>query len=261
MKTTEIIEIIESIAPPHLAAPWDNCGIQVASQNTEVAHMALCLDPTPQSIQEALEKGATFILSHHPLLIQGRLPHKLDAYHEVLRLLFTHNALLYAAHTSLDINIQGPAGWLAQVLHLKNIKPLEQVDNMPNGNVAGFGIVGDLEKPMEHDDLIEKLKQHLNLNTATFCGACTKKAYSKIAYCPGSGASFMHKAKALAADIFITGDVKYHSALESPLCMLDVGHHSLEEEMMRQLAKQLNSQLSGVRIEFIASTSPFYPVL
>ena len=56
MKTPEIISAIEKIAPPHLAASWDNCGLQVASCEDDITVMALCLDPTPQSVAKALDE-------------------------------------------------------------------------------------------------------------------------------------------------------------------------------------------------------------
>ncbi len=261
MKLDDIIHCIEKTAPPHLAASWDNCGIQVASANDTVTVLALCLDPSPTSIAKALAIGAQCIISHHPLLMQGRLPNTLDHYHEVLRLLFTHAASLYAAHTSLDINPHGPAGWLAKSLQLKDISVLENIDPMPNGLMAGYGIVGQLPKPLSHEDFMHTLAQYIDLSTATLCGKCVDKPYTRIAYCTGSGSSLAHKAHAQNADIFITGDVKYHSALESPLCMLDVGHHSLEEEMMRKFALELAPQLSNVRVEFIASASPLRPAI
>ena len=41
--------------------------------------------------------------------------------------------------------------------------------------------------------------------------------------------------------------------------MLDVGHHSLEEEMMRRFAQQLARELAQVEVRFVASTAPFKP--
>lgn len=67
-------------------------------RDQEAAVLAVCLDPTPSSISKALELGAECILSHHPLLLKPVLPARLDAYHEVLRLLLTADVPLYAAH-------------------------------------------------------------------------------------------------------------------------------------------------------------------
>lgn len=268
MKLSEIIHVIEKTAPKGQAASWDNCGVQVAPSapldSVDVTHMALCLDPTPQSVQKALDAGAQCVLSHHPLLMQPRLPAKADAYHRVLSLLFRRDATLYAAHTSLDINPFGPAGWLARELKLTDTALLEPTGILPEGcphagEVCGFGVVGNLPTPVTLAELLEKLGQHIALDAATLCGPQPERV-SRVAYCTGSGSSMMGGAAKLGADIFITGDVKYHSALESPLCMLDVGHHSLEEEMMRRFATELTPALPGVHVDFVPSVSPLRPV-
>lgn len=98
MQLIEIINAIEKIAPLAAAASWDLSGLQVAAARQEAAVLAVCLDPTPSSISKALELGAECILSHHPLLLKPVLPARLDAYHEVLRLLLTADVPLYAAH-------------------------------------------------------------------------------------------------------------------------------------------------------------------
>ena len=81
----------------------------------------------------------------------------------------------------------------------------------------------------------------------------------RIAICPGSGSSLAPEAAAAGADLLITGDVKYHAALEFPLPVLDVGHFSLEEEMMRRFALQLKEQASDVAVQFVPAQDPLAP--
>ncbi len=230
--------------------------------------MALCLDPTPQAIHKAIGMKADFILSHHPLLMKGRLPNKIDAFHEVLRTLMQHDVALYAAHTSLDVNGKGPAAWLARALQLKETSVLDSVGMYKNSEGEeyefGYGLVGDLPASLSYAQLMEILGNYIDLSTATISGPYAEDIlqstpFTRIAYCPGSGSSFMHKAHALGAQMFITGDVKYHFALESPLCMLDVGHHSLEETMMQQWQEVLSNLLPTIKISFIPSQSPLRP--
>lgn len=259
MKISNIIEYIEKIAPLTMAAAWDNSGMQAAARREEADHVAVCLDPTPSSIGAALDLGAQLVCSHHPLLMQPRLPHKVDAYHEVLSLLFRHDAALYAAHTSLDCNPAGPAGWLADALDLRRREVLEPTGTLPDGGIGGFGLIGDLSEPVSWSALMQLLHRLIPLDAAVVCGSAPQSV-RRVAYCPGSGASLVHAASRLGADLYITGDVKYHTALEAPLCVLDVGHHSLEEEMMRRFAAFLAARMPGARIEFVASASPLRPV-
>ena len=125
MHIAEIISIIEQMAPLQGAASWDVSGLQVAAHRTDATRLAVCLDPSPASVSAALELGAQCILSHHPLALKPSLPNRIDHYHEVLRLLLTNDVPLYAAHTSLDVNSDGPVSWLARELHLDNLAVLE----------------------------------------------------------------------------------------------------------------------------------------
>lgn len=258
MKIYEIIDIIETTAPLAQQAAWDASGMQVAALQVEVEHLALCLDPTPEHVETALAQGARMVISHHPLLMQARLPAVPDHFHAVLSLLFRHDAALYAAHTSLDVNPRGPAGWLAHALELRHLDILERTGVLPDGQTYGFGGVGELPLPLDMPTLLQRLGQSIALETATLCGPMPQ-SIRRVAWCTGSGASLMTAAHAAGADVFITGDVKYHMALEAPLCVLDVGHHSLEEEMMRRFAHELEQTLPAVRVSFVASASPLRP--
>lgn len=255
MDIGEIIASIEAIAPLRNAAPWDKCGIQVASHRQNVQTLAVCLDPTPSSIDAALKAGADFILSHHPLSLAPTLPARLDDFHEVLRLLLGADVPLYAAHTSLDSNPKGPAGWLAEELQLKNTEVLEVLSDDDNC-VAGFGLVGNLGTSMAFSEIALRLQQFFSLDTATLSGN-VPATVRRIAYCTGSGGGLCEHAEDAGADLYITGDIKYHTALASRIAILDVGHHALEEEMMRRMSVAMQQKHAGIKVVFIPSSSPF----
>ncbi len=254
MLIKNLIKAIEQTADPALQEDWDQSGLQVASVRTEAFHAAVMLDATPGAIQAALKAGADFLLSHHPLALKPALPNRLDAWHKALRLLLRADAPLYAAHTSLDANLAGPAGWLGDALQLNNKRPLEKTGCQEN---TGFGQVGDLPEPVNPQKLLGRILQLCGLRTAALAGPKLPQAIGRIAYCGGSGASMLHIAQAVGAELYVTGDVKYHAALEAEIPVLDVGHHSLEEEMMRQFARQLADMLPEIEVTFFPSASPF----
>ena len=262
MQLSDIIDCIEQIAPPAAQASWDASGIQVASRQETVNKLAVCLDPSPASVGQALQQGAQCILSHHPLALKPTLPRVLDNYHEVLRLLLCNGASLYAAHTSLDVNAEGPAGWLAAELGLQGLAVLEPVPGAPASETLplGYGLVGDLPQKIAFPALLERLSPWVNLHLTHLSGPLPQTV-GRIAYCTGSGSSLLAAARLAGADIFITGDVKYHTALDSDIALLDVGHHSLEEEMMRRMAALLHSRLPELEVVFVASASPMRPVI
>lgn len=257
MRIAEIIAAIEAIAPLSGAAAWDMSGLQVAATRQEARRLAVCLDPTPAAITAALRAGAEMVLSHHPLSLKPALPNRLDAYHAALRLLFQADAPLYAAHTSLDANTRGPAAWLAEELGLRNLTVLEATAPAPDGGLPmGFGMAGDLPEPLTVAQVAAVVARHAPLDFADICGPVPDRV-RRLAYCGGSGASLLPEAAAAGAELLVTGDVKYHAALDAAIAILDVGHHSLEEEMMRRMSLALQQRLSGAEVVFIPSATPF----
>ncbi|MDE5879325.1 MAG: Nif3-like dinuclear metal center hexameric protein, partial [Desulfovibrio sp.] len=92
----------------------------------------------------------------------------------------------------------------------------------------------------------------------TACGPVPERV-ERVAYCTGSGSSLWREALASGAQLFITGDVKYHTALETRIAILDVGHHSLEEEMMRRMGLLVAAMFDGLEVIFVTSASPLRP--
>lgn len=279
MKQSELIALIERTAPLGIAAPWDKSGVQVASARQDVSRLAVCLDPTPESIRIALSEGAEMILAHHPLTMEGRFTDRLDSYHEVLSLLFRADVPLYSAHTSLDANPLGPVSWLAEVLGLcpvpsasgkegevgqgvpSPLTVLEQTGSMEQDGLpymCGFGIVGNCRVDITPEDLKKTLGPYLKGSCPRIAGILPERI-RRVAICPGSGSSLAPEAAAYGADVLITGDLKYHAALELPLPVLDVGHFSLEEEMMRRFALQLKENVSDVAVQFVPAQDPLAP--
>ncbi len=257
MKQHEIIQHIENIAPLSNAAPWDNSGMQVASLRREVNHLALLLDPTASGIAKALEMGADMIVSHHPLAMTPRMPDTADDFHAVMRLLFSADAALYSAHTSLDASLRGPASWLADSFALTDRHALEHIADHPEGEPHyGFGLVGDLPEPLSYAAFTDKLARALGKSAWRASGP-KPEGISRMAYCPGSGGSMLGAAAASGAQVYITGDMKYHAALEAPIRTLDVGHFILEEVMMRTFAHHLRALCAPVTVSFLEAADPF----
>lgn len=251
MDISEVIAAVEAVAPLSGAASWDKSGLQVASHRREVKRLAVALDPIPATVRTALEQGADMVLTHHPLSLAPSLPNRLDNWHEVLSLLMRADVPLYSCHTSLDVQPDGPVGWLARELGLYRPEFLERT-----GEACGFGLAGDLPAPLTFQQLLDRLAERIDLATAQVIGEVTGPI-RRVAYCTGSGGSLLAEAEASGADIYITGDIKYHTALDSRILLLDVGHHSLEEEMMREMQALLARRLAGVDTFFVASASPF----
>ena len=121
-KINEIIACIEQIAPLAYQETWDNCGLQVGNPNQEVKAVLLCVDVTENVLDEAINKSANLIISHHPLLFKGikKLTGKTYIERVVIKAI-QHNIAIYSAHTNMDKCIGGINYRLAEKLGLKNI--------------------------------------------------------------------------------------------------------------------------------------------
>lgn len=327
MNISDLLSLIEKIANPKFAAKWDQSGVQIAGTKRYIQRLAVTLDPTEISVQQALDWKADFILTHHPLSLTPQLPYKNDSYRTILKLVLNSNTWLYAAHTSLDVQSTGPVSWLANELSLQEIKPInivhtiypiqlkttlfaenkslterlqksseviewgidedynitivcwpesqsfilemlskyspyskvEKSDILSQKKTYGYGLIGNLVQPLEYQQFVQRLNKSLQLTTWAYVGNIPN-IIASVAYCPGSGMSLANQAFSLGADVFISGDLKYHQAQDNYKAglIIDVGHFILEELMMYTCAQELANMLKDhdIEIKFFPGNNP-----
>ncbi|WP_338826197.1 GTP cyclohydrolase 1 type 2 [Moorella thermoacetica] len=124
-KCGEIIAIMEALAPPELAAGWDNVGLMLGSPEAEVRRVLVCLDVTPSVADEAAARAVNLIISHHPLFFRPVKNLRFDEpVGELVRRLLQDNIMVYSAHTNLDSADLGVSYHLASRLELEDIRVL-----------------------------------------------------------------------------------------------------------------------------------------
>jgi dinuclear metal center YbgI/SA1388 family protein len=157
----QITEAVERIAPVSLAEEWDNCGLQAGDPEAEANRVLVALTPLPEVFDEAEEKGADFLLFHHPLIFGPLKKVVTSSYPGTLLARAIRNGLaVYAAHTSYDAAPAGVSVALARALGLGSplrvlssrgalrklvvFVPEENVDAVANALAgAGAGVIGD----------------------------------------------------------------------------------------------------------------------
>ncbi|MEX1192333.1 MAG: Nif3-like dinuclear metal center hexameric protein [Brumimicrobium sp.] len=94
----------------------------------------------------------------------------------------------------------------------------------------GAGMIGELEKPIKVNDFLKKLKTQFNCGTIRHT-ALVKDKIKRVAFCGGAGSFLLKSAKAKKADIYITGDFKYHEFFdaENQIIIADIGHYESEQ--------------------------------
>jgi dinuclear metal center YbgI/SA1388 family protein len=94
----------------------------------------------------------------------------------------------------------------------------------------GAGIVGELEEPMEEISFLKMLKERFNLAVIRHT-PFTNRPVKKVAVCGGAGSFLIKKAVQIGADIYISGDIKYHEFFdaEGRIVVADIGHYESEQ--------------------------------
>ena len=266
-----LAQIMNNLAPEDWAEPWDNVGLLLGNINSKVQRLMVVLDITPEVVEEAIKKEVDMIISHHPLIFN---PMKRIVYDDVegrlILYLVSNNIAVYCAHTNLDVANGGVDDSLAKALELKDVKNLIQED--PLQSKPGFGRWGKLETPLKILDFAYYVADILKSPRVEIIGMKNgkkDKLIKTVALCGGSGSSFLKNAQRVGADIFITGEIKYHDALMADWLGIDVmtvGHFYSEipgvEELIKRLQKAVDSLQYKVEIfESKAQRSPYSRIL
>jgi len=97
-------------------------------------------------------------------------------------------------------------------------------------NQVGAGIVGELVEPEDEIHFLNRLKLIFNAQAIRHTNLFGKKI-KRIALCGGSGSSFLPDAIKANADIYISGDFKYHEFFDyqKQILIADIGHFESEQ--------------------------------
>lgn len=241
MNKNELIRKIEQFAPPELAEGWDCSGWAIETDKQEINKVMLCLTVTDDVVKQAKQQHCDMIISHHPLF-------QIDFNSELMS--ETQKPLIdvYSAHTNLDRTIGGTTDRLIELLGLTDYVISNPTDNVEYTEKP-FTRYIDYKTTVEI--FVSKLRKispnlrYVNNNNIKFL--------NKIAFCAGSGTDFIEEASKNGADALVTGDLKFHTALESPIALFDIGHFESEIPVL----DVFESVLNGVDIVRADEKSPF----
>ena len=124
MKVREIVAVLDELAPPALAANWDNVGLLIGDEAADARKLLLCVDLTPAVLREAIAHRASMVLAYHPVIFAPLK--RLTAAAEGVVYQAARAALaVYSPHTALDAAVGGTNDVLADALDLADRQPLE----------------------------------------------------------------------------------------------------------------------------------------
>ena len=225
MQKAEIYALLNNFAPPELAEDWDCSGIAVENSQNEIKKVMLTLTVTDDIVKQAKAHNCDMIISHHPLFF---VPFKFK------------DINIFSAHTNLDLAEGGTTDEL--------IKQLGLTKSTQNSFVRYV----ELQNQVSVEEFALRLAK-ISPNLRYVNNRKIKKI-QKIGFCAGSGSDFIETAENDGADAFVTGDLKFHTAVDSKIVLFDIGHFESEILILKVLEKLLKSK---VEVIFSKESSPF----
>jgi putative NIF3 family GTP cyclohydrolase 1 type 2 len=171
----------------------------------------------------------------------------------VLARLIRGGCALIAAPTNADVVETGTSAVLAERLGLVDARPITAGESASRG----IGRVGRLAEPTTLGRLARRLAAIL---PATASGIRVSGDYDRVigtvALCAGAGDSLLAEPAVLAADVYVTSDLRHHPASEAREnakvgdgpALIDVSHWASEWLWLETAADELRTALPGVTV-------------
>jgi len=237
MKLREIYKELDAISPFELQEKWDNSGLIVGDFEREITTIALALD-VDENLLASLPND-TLLITHHPLIFAGLKQLDFAKYPaNLLQKMVQKNISNIAMHTNFDQT------------HLNDYVVKERL-GYEIVKKDGFVAYIDVEKDFE--SFSREVAAAFSLKTL-HC-VKSKEYVARVAITTGSGCSLM---RSIDADCFLTGDIKYHDAMEAKslnLSLIDIGHYESERFFAEILEKYLKNL--GLKVIIASSENPF----
>ncbi|GFH41791.1 GTP cyclohydrolase 1 type 2 [Lactococcus hodotermopsidis] len=253
MLARDFFSLYETYCPKELAMAGDPVGLQIGTLDKEIKRLMVTLDIREQTVAEAIAKDVDVILAKHPVIFRplANLT-DLDTQEKIVLDLAQAGIAVYTSHTNIDIVENGLNDWFCELL---NITETENLTDF------GLGRVGTIT-PQTLGEFSEAIKKVFNLDGLSIVSydKSLSQEIKRVAICGGSGGKFYTDAIQKSADVYITGDIYYHTAhdmLAEKIVAIDPGHH-IEVLFIRKVAEILREFATDVTIiESKSNTNPF----
>ena len=123
----------------------------------------------------------------------------------------------------------------------------------------GFGRVGKLPHVMTLGEFGKYVKECNHLPDVRVYGDLDRKIET-VAICTGSGKSMIGDVMAAGADVYVTGDIDYHTAIDTMadgLAIVDAGHYGTEYIFAEAMEKELNEAFSALKTTCASVKNPY----
>ncbi len=233
MQIKQIYDFLNELSPFSLQEEWDNSGLLVGDFDLDVNSIYLSLDIDSDLIENIEENS--LIITHHPLIFKGIKKIDYSSYPtNLIYKMIQKNISLIAMHTNFDKT------------HLNRYVA---------SDILGYDVISSDEfvcyfrANSSLEEICINVKKNLKIEHLRVTIA--KKYIKDCAITTGSGGDLIGK---IDADCFLSGDFKYHQALEARengLSLVDINHFESE----RFFGECLSGYLKNFPLKVIMSNS------
>jgi dinuclear metal center YbgI/SA1388 family protein len=237
MKIKKIYKFLNELSPFELQESWDNSGLLVGDMDNKIKKIYISLDLDLELVEKIEENS--LIITHHPLIFKPLKTLVPISYSQKIAIkLIQKNINLISMHTNFDKT------------HL-NKYVMKKVLGFEYEKSDDFILTAKID--MEFDKFVNHIKKSLNVDSLNVV-KCHDKITS-FSLTTGSGMSLLPSIK---SDCFLTGDIKYHEAMEAKarnISLIDITHYESEKYFCKALKEELNEFENFVIIQ--NSKNPF----
>ncbi len=237
MNVSELMMVLEEIAPFGLQFAedgGDNSGLVIGRETANANRVMISVDLTVGAVQTAKKELIDVILTHHPP-IYNPIRKITDP---ILVDLIESGICVISLHTNYDSARLNDI--LAEQLGIVRTERVLGYTTK-SGQRSHLGRIGIFEEELTGEDMIQRVKEELGIEYVRIIGNVRDTILS-AAVCQGSCSGYEREMIELAADVYVTGEVKYNSAVEfanAGCFVIEAGHYETEKLFVSDLSEAL----------------------
>lgn len=114
---------------------------------------------------------------------------------------------------------------------------------------AGSGVIGEFSEPVDEQQLLQQIKTIFNVGSLR-CTSFLGKKVKRVALCGGAGGSFAGAALSAGADLYLTGEARYHDlfSYDGKMLFAVIGHYESEQYTMDIFKEIINDAFPQVEV-------------
>lgn len=238
----DVVALLDKVLPKALIETGDNSGLLIGDMSGDIGHIRTALEATEDVVDAAIADGVDLLIVHHPMIFTPMMTITSETVPGRKAVKMIRSGLaLFAAHSNLDRTTDGLNQRFGHRIGLHEFLAYDD---------EGYILVGRLEAPIVLEDYVAKIAKTFNQPLLRFVGK-ENQLIQQVAFCTGSGMGLMSDDLFDQADVYVTGDLKYHDAMdvyEKGQAVIDVPHFVSEEMASEVLYNLVTSVIDSVRV-------------